>query len=205
MPKETTNFSFKKPLYSDNADIAVINENFDELDKLLVPTVLDVNAPGTESKAKLSVILGWLANRIREITGLDSWKSTSSINLEDCIAHMDNGKHSNATKDTSGFMSAADKAKLDNATDGYAASTLMKRDVNGRASVQNPSTPYEVANKRYVDDNFVRKNSPTTMSSILTAHSNTSYSTKQVRNIVLWTSGDTPPATSYGDIVIKTF
>ena len=30
MPKETTNYSFKKPLYTENADIAVINENLDE-------------------------------------------------------------------------------------------------------------------------------------------------------------------------------
>ena len=31
MPKETTNYLLKKPLYSDNADIAVLNENFDEI------------------------------------------------------------------------------------------------------------------------------------------------------------------------------
>jgi len=43
------------------------------------------------------------------------------------------------------------------------------------------------------------------MSATLTAYSNTAYTTKQVRNIVLWTSGDTPPTTSYGDIVIKIF
>ena len=60
-------------------------------------------------------------------------------------------------------------------------------------------------NKDYVDNNFVRKNSDTVMSAKLTAESNTAYTIKQVRNIVFWTSGETPPATSYGDVVIKTF
>ena len=94
---------------------------------------------------------------------------------------------------------------MDNATSSYTASTLMMRDSSGRARVQNPSNSYDIANKTYVDTNFVRKNAATTMTALLTAYSNTSYTTKQVRNIVLWTSGDTPPATSYGDIVIKTF
>ncbi len=33
MPKETENYKFKKPLYSDNADVAVLNENFDEIEE----------------------------------------------------------------------------------------------------------------------------------------------------------------------------
>ena len=205
MPKETENYGLKKPLYSDNADIAVINGNFDEIDKLLTPTISDTAEPGSESKAKLSVILGWLANRIKEITGLDSWKDTSLANLEDCIAHIDNGTHDNATKNSSGFMSSADKSKLDNATNAYTGSTVMMRDSLGRAQVQSPSGSNDIVNKTYVDSNFVRKNAATTMSATLTAYSNTAYTTKQVRNIVLWTSGDTPPVTSYGDIVIKTF
>ncbi len=71
--------------------------------------------------------------------------------------------------------------------------------------IQSPSGSYDIANKTYVDTNFVKKNSDTAMSAKLTAQSNTAYITKQVRNIVLWTSGSTPPSTSYGDIVIKTF
>ena len=42
MPKETANHKLKKPLYSDNADIAVINENFDAIDELLTPSVYAV-------------------------------------------------------------------------------------------------------------------------------------------------------------------
>ena len=111
----------------------------------------------------------------------------------------------NASVNANGFMSYSDKQKLDNATSEYTSSRLMMRDSNGRAKVQTPSGSYDIANKTYVDTNFVKKNSDTTMSAKLTAQSNTAYTTKQVRNIVLWTSGSTPPSTSYGDIVIKTF
>lgn len=205
MPKETTNYLFKKPLYSDNADIAVLNENFDEIDGALTPSILATDAPGSLSQGKLQTVLGWIANRIKAITGQSSWQADPSVNLEDCAAHINNGTHANATATANGFMSSADKTKMNNATSAYTASTLMMRDSSGRARVQNPSNSYDIANKTYVDSNFVRKNAATTMTAQLTAYSNTSYTTKQVRNIVLWTSGDTPPATSYGDIVIKTF
>ena len=81
----------------------------------------------------------------------------------------------------------------------------MIRDSYGRAKVSTPSDSNDIANKTYVDTNFVRKNADTTMTAKLTAYSNTYYNTKQVRNIVFWTSGTTPPTTSNGDIVIKTF
>lgn len=205
MPKETENYSLKKPLYSENADIAVLNENFDEIDKAFTPTLSSVNEPGTQSKGKLETVLGWLANRIKAITGLSSWQGTPSVTLEDCNAHINNGTHANATVTSSGFMSSTDKAKLNNATSSNVASTLIMRDSNGRAKIQTPSDDYDISNKKYVDDNFVRKNAATTMTAKLTAQSNTDYTTKQVRNIVLWTSGSTPPATSNGDIVIKVF
>jgi len=205
MPKETTNYSFKKPLYSDNADIAVLNENFDEIDKILTPSVNASSEPDDTSKGKLEIVIGWLANRIKAITGKASWQSTPSVSLEDCAEHINNGTHANATTSSSGFMSFVDKTKLDNATNENNASSIMMRDPAGRAKVQSPSEAHDIANKDYVDSNFVRKNAATTMSAQLTAHSNTSYTTKQVRNIVIWTSGDTPPASSYGDIVIKVF
>ena len=206
MPKETTNHKLKKPLYSDNADIAVINENFDAIDELLTPSVYAQTAPDSSaSKGKLSVVLGWLANRIKAITGQNSWQANPPVTLAECSNHISSGTHRNATINSNGFMSYTDKQKLDNSTAEYTASRIMMRDSNGRAKVKNPSTDYEIANKNYVDTNFVKKNSDTTMSAKLTAQSNTAYTTKQVRNIVLWTSGSTPPSTSYGDIVIKTF
>ena len=206
MPRETTNHKLKKPLYSDNADVAVINENFDAIDELLTPSVYAQTAPDSSvSKGKLSVVLGWLANRIKAITGQNSWQANPPVTLAECSNHISSGTHRNATINSNGFMSYTDKQKLDNSTAEYTASRIMMRDSNGRAKVQSPSGSYDIANKTYVDTNFVKKNSDTAMSAKLTAQSNTAYTTKQVRNIVLWTSGSTPPSTSYGDIVIKTF
>ena len=206
MPKETTNHKLKKPLYSDNADIAVINENFDAIDELLTPSVYAQTAPDSSaSKGKLSAVLGWLANRIKAITGQNSWQANPPVTLAECSNHISSGTHRNATINSNGFMSYTDKQKLDNATSEYTSSRLVMRDLSGRAKVQNPSSDYDIANKLYVDTNFVKKNSDTAMSAKLTAQSITAYTTKQVRNIVLWTSGSTPPSTSYGDIVIKTF
>ena len=105
MPKETENYSLKKPLYSENADIAVLNENFDEIDKTLTPTLNSTNEPGTQSKGKLEVVLGWIANRIKAITGKAMWQESPSVTLEDCAKHIDNGTHQNATTTANGFMS----------------------------------------------------------------------------------------------------
>jgi hypothetical protein len=56
-----------------------------------------------------------------------------------------------ATTSDSGLMSAADKAKLDNATASATAGTLMQRDGNGRAKVADPSAADDIATKSYVD------------------------------------------------------
>ncbi len=205
MPKTTTNYAFKKPLYSENADVSVLNENMDVLDDILTPTVSANTPPPAVSKGKVSDILGWIANRIKAITGQSTWYANPSVTLEDCKNHIQNGTHPTATVASSGFMSASDKQKLDYATNEYTASRLMIRDSNGRAKVQTPSDSYDIANKSYVDSNFVPKNTASTLNAALTAYSNTSYTTKQVRNIVIWTSGETPPSTSNGDIVIKVF
>ena len=201
MPKETSNYNLKKPLYSENADVGVLNDNLDMIDEILTPTVAETEPNG--NKGKLSLVLGWFANRIKKITGKSSWKDAPSVTLEDCSNHISSGTHTNATVNSSGFMSATDKYKLDNATSENIADRLILRDSMGRAKVNTPSSANDISNKGYVDNNFVRKNANTTMTAQLTAYSNTAYTTKQVRNIVFWTSGETPPATSYGDIVIK--
>ena len=102
-------------------------------------------------------------------------------------------------------MSASDKLKIDNATAENVSSRLAIRDSSGRIRVASPSSSYDAANKMYADNNFVNKGLNTTMSARLTAYSDTNYSTRQVRNIVLWTSGGVAPSTSNGDIIIKTF
>lgn len=206
MPKLTENYKLKKPLGTEPAMISVLNENFDAIDEALTPSVDDITEPNTDTqKAKLSGVLGWIANRIKAITGKSKWYEAPSINLETVAKHIGSGTHPNATASSAGFMPADDKSKLDGATANNTANTLMFRDQNGRAKVSNPSASLDAANKDYVDTNCVRKNFTATMGAILTAQSNTSYATKQVRNIVFWTSGDIPPSTANGDIVIKTF
>lgn len=205
MPKTTTNYGFKKPLYTENADIIVINNNFEAIDVILTPNVDAINAPGGNSGGKLATVLGWLANRIKAITGLSSWQSNPSVTLEDCAYHISYGAHANATRLSNGFMSNIDKMYLEDATSEKTASTLVKRDVNGRFKVESPSESEDAVNKDYVDTNCVRKNVNSQMSAILTAQSNTAFTSRQVRNIIFWTSGATPPSNAYGDIVIKTF
>lgn len=56
-----------------------------------------------------------------------------------------------ATPSAAGSMSAADKTKLDAATDAATVSTLMMRDAAGRAKVVDPSAETDIANKEYVD------------------------------------------------------
>lgn len=206
MPKLTENYGLKKPLGTESALISVLNENFDVIDDALAPSIDDATAPtSTSTKGKLSGVLGWIANRIKAITGKSKWYEAPSINLESVAQHIGSGTHPNATQSVAGFMSATDKVKLDGATASNTTNTMMLRDANGRAKVSNPSASYDIANKTYVDTNCVRKSYAATMSAIFTAYSNTNYTTKQVRNIVFWTSGDTPPSTANGDIVIKTF
>ena len=165
---------------------AVINENFDAIDELLTQSVYAATAPDSSAvKGKLSAVLGWLANRIKAITGQNSWQASPPVSLTECSNHISNGTHQNATINSNGFMSYSDKQKLDNATSDYTASKLMMRDSSGRARVQSPSNSYDIANKTYVDSNFVKNNADTTMTAKLTAYSNTSYTTKQERIAII--------------------
>lgn len=50
--------------------------------------------------------------------------------------------------------------------------------------------------------NAALSNSGGTMTGVLTAQNNTSYTTKQVRNILLVAEGDELPASSNGDIIL---
>jgi hypothetical protein len=59
--------------------------------------------------------------------------------------------HAVATSTQDGFMSAADKAKFDNATSMVAANTIIQRDSAGRAKVAAPSAADDIARKDTVD------------------------------------------------------
>lgn len=56
-----------------------------------------------------------------------------------------------ATVSAHGAMAAADKARLDSATNTSAANTLMLRDGSGRAQVVSPAASADIATKGYVD------------------------------------------------------
>lgn len=204
MPNNTPNYSFKKPYYSESADVSVINENMDTLDEALMVTANQATTPPQENtKSKLSTAISWLANRIKAITGKTNWWETPATTLESCNTHITGGSHPNATTSANGFMSKEDKQKLDGATNVNTASKLMLRDASGRAQIASPAVATDIANKGYVDTNFVRSNADSTLTAKLTAQSNTAYTTKQVRNIVFWTSGDVPPTTQNGDVIIR--
>ena len=62
-----------------------------------------------------------------------------------------------ATTGAAGSMSAADKTKLDNATQAATASRLMIRDAGGRAEVANPVSGNDIMNFTYWDANRVKR------------------------------------------------
>jgi lysophospholipase L1-like esterase len=59
--------------------------------------------------------------------------------------------HAVADATSSGFMSAADKVKLDNTASGLVPSTIVTRDANSNFSAGMPSVAAHVATKAYVD------------------------------------------------------
>jgi hypothetical protein len=124
-------------------------------------------ADNSVSNAKLvDVASGTLKGRISANSGdpedLTAAQARALLNIADgataagaagdafAASHPTAG-HAAATATAAGFMAAGDKAKLDAATAGVTASTLMLRDANGRAQVANPSANADVANKSYVD------------------------------------------------------
>jgi len=206
MPNTTLNYGFKKPYLAENADIAVLNENCYILDVALMVTADQIAVPpAVATKSKLSIVIGWLANRIKAITGKTNWWETPATTLENCYTHINSGSHANATTSINGFMSSTDKSKLDGAVSNAIGSKLIIRDASGRAQVVNPAIAADIANKDYVDTNFVKLSTDSTMSAKVTAQSNTAYTTRQIRNIVFWISGDTPPVTQNGDVLLKIF
>ena len=141
----------------------------------------------------------------------------SLFNLID--SHAEGYYHPDANSSHSGYMSTTHYNLLTNATNNATANTLIKRDGSSRAYIATPGGFYSgssgtglyIANCYYVYNSFIRNatagaNSGATqkLGTMLEAAANTNYATRQVRNIVFWTSGTIPP-TQNGDIIIKTF
>jgi len=89
-------------------------------------TINDATAPASNT-GKLTSLLNGLANMIKSITGGATWRTAPGMTI------------------------AAIKAILDAATNLATASTLIKRDANGRAKVSAPSAADDIARKAEVD------------------------------------------------------
>ncbi|MDF2935278.1 MAG: hypothetical protein K0Q90_651, partial [Paenibacillaceae bacterium] len=89
-------------------------------------TVSDATAP-TGDSGTVTTLFGWLANMVKAITGGATWRTLPGMSI------------------------AAIKTVLDAATNLGTASTLMKRDANGRAQVAAPSAAADIARKDTVD------------------------------------------------------
>ncbi len=157
MPNLTPNYNLKKPLGTESALISVLNENADTIDEVLAPTVDDTTTPSSSSATGLlATVLGWLANRIKAITGNEHWYDAPPSTLKAVAGHIGKGgeTHPLATQETPGFMSAEDRLTFDTATWYNVSTALVKRDSKGRAQIADPSTSQEIANKNYVDTNL---------------------------------------------------
>ena len=112
--QNTTNYLLKKLEDTDNADLPSLCANFDIIDEALTPTVDQTTTPPTTNqKGKLAVVLGWIANMIKAITGKTNWWEAPARTLQDVYDHITNGTHASATQSESGFMGATDKLNLD--------------------------------------------------------------------------------------------
>lgn len=155
-----------------------------------------------------------IRNVLNDILNSDNDHAISLLNLVG--SHVGGYSHPGASANQAGYMSNKHYTLLASATSFATANALIKRDANGRAYIDTPaySSAYNtsyIANCNYIYRYFIRNSSAQnsssttqTLGTMLQAVANTNYATRQVRNIVFWTSG-VIPTTQNGDIIIKTF
>lgn len=118
--------------------------------------------------------------------------------------HVGSGgaSHAAATTGTNGFMSASDKLKLDGIEAGAKADQTAAEILAALKTVDGAGSGLDADTLDGISSaSFVRSDAADTLTAILTAQNNTSYTTKQVRNITLSTGS--PSGGSNGDIWIK--
>jgi len=129
----------------------------DETAETILYTVKDGNELSGVTRGFQGTAKAWTAGakvaRMFTAYDHDTFRSNIADHENRLAAHIGSGgsAHAVATAVASGFMSAADKAKLDEATPAATASTLMQRDTSGRAKVTDPVSDDDAATKRYVD------------------------------------------------------
>lgn len=89
----------------------------------------------------------WIADQVAKVLTNPSYGTVSPPPDPAPVGHI----HANATTVDPGFMSAADKLKLDSAASGLTPSVLVIRDTNSNFSSGSPSAAAHVATKGYVD------------------------------------------------------
>ena len=104
MPNFTTNYNIPMSLFDDTADIEAVTGVFETIDGILAPTVNQALAPSSATqKGLLATVLGWLANRIRAITGKTNWYDNPAVTLEQCSTHINDTLHTAATSTKNGI------------------------------------------------------------------------------------------------------
>jgi hypothetical protein len=107
-------------------------------------------AAGDIRLAVLGAVVAKLVASGIEITGT----VMATGGLADDTTHGNRGGgslHATATGAVAGFLSSADKTKLDDATASPTASKLVLRDASGRAQFADPSADQDAATKAYAD------------------------------------------------------
>lgn len=82
--KYTTNYEFKNPEGSDKVKRQdLISDNIVAIDEALTPSVDEtVVLPTKAESAKLNIWISWLTNRIKAITGKDTWWDNPIASIE---------------------------------------------------------------------------------------------------------------------------
>jgi hypothetical protein len=84
----TPNYNFKKPEDNEYFDQQLhANANMDAIDTALTPTADPALTPTGNGPGKLVQWVGWLANRIKAITGKANWYDTPDITLANLAVH----------------------------------------------------------------------------------------------------------------------
>lgn len=100
MATKTTNLELNKPAYTDTADIAVVNDNFDILDTILGSMMTPVT--------KTISIAGW-SSAVTSINSVDYY--TYTVNLSKVYGGFEIGLNSSSTLPTEDEQAAFDLIK----------------------------------------------------------------------------------------------
>lgn len=128
--------------YDDTLTPEVTSEH---IDRLSINYAAEASVPANATKLLLVV---WNGSSITSTAIL-----ATTLDLQQLYDHIGSGgnAHAVATSALAGFLSAADKAKLDNATNAATASRLAMRDSGGRMRSAAPVASDDVARKQEVD------------------------------------------------------